>query len=145
VYRVYADATAEQIAVWPADPGNNCAVDVLDAVTAEVVHRVRPAIADCSQVEFELAPDGRSLAGLVTHATTDRMTQRVVILDIASGAIRKEVEVASWPIHRLAAPTDPLLVFGVEWVDATSLVYARGAQPLAGGEGHAPTIRTIRL
>ena len=156
---VRADATAKQVAVWAADPGNNwdpgnnCSVDVLDAITGEVVQQVRPAIADCAPVDerdgafnlhYKLAPDGVLLAGLVTHATSDRMIQRVVIFDIASGTIRKEVEVASWPIHRLAAPTDPPLVAGIHWIDPTSLAYVRGAKPLAGREGQPPTVNVIR-
>ncbi len=150
-WMVRADATEKQVAVWAADPrnswdpGNNCSVDVLDAITGDVVQQVRPAIADCARVDYKLAPDGVLLAGLVTQATSDRMIQRVVIFDIASGTIRKEVEVASWPIHRLDAPTGPELVAGIDWIDPTSLVYVRGAKPVAGREGKPPTVSAIRV
>jgi hypothetical protein len=138
------NASGNRAVIWPADSTDYCSADVLSASTGTVVAQLRPAIADCSEVSFTLSPDGRLVAALVTHAPFDRLVQRLVVLDVATGQVRKEFELARLPIYKLAAPTDRQMVADVYWSGPTSLVYVRGPHPY-DGDRPATTVRTLRV
>jgi hypothetical protein len=141
-----ADATGNRLLIWPADPDRNCSADVLDATTGKLLKELRPAIANCSRVTFKLSPDGSLVAALVTYANFDHLVQRMVVLDVATGQIRKEFALVSLPIYKLAAPTDRQMVAGIHWTGPTSLLYVRGVKPnAAGGGDRPPTVRTLQV
>jgi hypothetical protein len=139
-----ADTTAGRVVIWPVDPRNNCSADVLDA-TGKLVIELRPAIANCSRVRFTLSPDGALVAALVTYANFDHLVQRLVVLDVGTGQVRKEFDLVSLPIYKLAAPTDRQMVAGIHWTDPTSLVYVRGPRPAHGGGNTPATVQTLQV
>ncbi|MEV6344790.1 hypothetical protein [Actinoplanes sp. NPDC051851] len=129
-------ATEDRIVEWPGRSGDACSAEILDTATGERVATLLPSIAGCDRVTMALSPDDRQVAMLVTGTAGDGWTQRVVVVDAATGVVRAE-----FPTPDLTAGTDPdRLVYGIAWQGAGRLVYARGL--LGGAEPIVLSLRT---
>lgn len=129
-------ATAERLVEWPAMPGETCTADILDTRSGERVAVLQPQIEDCSDAYFALSPDNRRVALLVTTRDALDWSQRVVVLDAASGDIEEEFETT--PMARGADRSK--LVYGIDWADDGTIRYARGVPG-----GPAPVVLTMKL
>ncbi|MFF5289172.1 hypothetical protein [Paractinoplanes globisporus] len=133
-------ATADRIVEWPAEFGRTCSAEVLDAHTGERVALLRPAISGCTDVYYALSPDNKRVAALVTHRDASSWSQRVIVVDAATGKIQKE-----FPTPALAAGTDrSRIVSGIDWADRKYLRYARGVLPANGRTEPAAVVLTFR-
>jgi hypothetical protein len=129
-------ATDSRIINWPAAGGSTCSAEVTDTAGNHVT-TLRPAIAHCTDVVFALSPDNERAAALVTYRTTGTWSQRVVVLDVRTGKIQKNV-----PTPPQAAGVDrSKLASGIDWSNDKTLRYARGM--LTGGSD--PILLTIKL
>jgi hypothetical protein len=129
-------ATDFRIINWPAAGPSNCSAEVTDTAGNRVT-TLRPPIAHCTDVVFALSPDNEHAAALVTYRTAGTWSQRVVVLDVRTGRIQKNV--ATPPP---AAGVDrSQLASGIDWSNDRTLRYARGV--LTGGSD--PILLTIKL
>ena len=133
-------ATDDRIITWPAEFGRTCTADILNAASGEPVTRIRPAIANCSDVYFALSPDNRRVAALVTYRTATTWSQRVISIDAHTGAIQKVFQTPA-----LATGTDRTrLLSGIDWLDRKTIRYARGVLPAPNQTGPDPVVLTLR-
>ena len=115
-------ATDTRIISFPAVGGAPCSADIEDAATGERVTTLRPTIAGCTDVYFALSPDNKRAAALVTYRNGSTWNQRVFVLDVGTGQVRKK-----FTMPALASGTDRAkLVSGIDWAGNKTIRYARG-------------------
>jgi hypothetical protein len=124
-------ATENRILEWPAEFGQNCSFEILDASTGERIAGFRAAVSGCDDVHFALSPDNEHVAALVTTRSGGQRTQRVVVLDARNG---KTVETFETPGPVTAS------LSGLAWVGDDAIRYARG--DLKAGD---PLVLTMKL
>lgn len=132
-------ANASQIISWPAVGGRTCSADIEDARTGERVGVLRPVVSKCTDVHFALSPDGRKAAALVSYRTVKDWSQRVLIMDVGSGRVLKEVATPGLP----EGTNRSELASGIDWLGNDSVRYAR-ASFLGSDPAHTPVLLRIR-
>jgi hypothetical protein len=124
-------ATDSRIVEWPAEFGQTCSFEILDASTGERIAGFRPAVSGCDDVHYALSPDNKHVAALVTTRSGGQRTQRVVVLDARTG---KTAETFDTPGPVTAS------LSGLAWVGDKAIRYARG--DLNSGD---PLVLTMKL